>query len=167
MIIDLTLESIKEAFEEQLKLYDEWKEIRAEVLAKKFRQKAFLDRFIMLEKTVLWAVKARIVPQGMDHREYFFDLIRLNQLSHICTERRKSYDSISSTAVDDRAICTQLEADLLSLQMKIKIWEQEQELYIRDVSYKSSKKKSVLMEAQLEAVAAIVGSATSHFRFCR
>lgn len=156
MLINLTLDSINEAAEEQLKNHDEWKEIRTEVLAKKFRQKAFVYRFIMLEKTVLRAVKARTVPQGLDRREYFFDLVRINRLSNICAKRRQNYDPVSSTAVDDRAVCTQLETDLLSLQMKVKQWEQGQELYIQDFLSKSKEKRSVLIEAQPEAIAAIV-----------
>lgn len=92
----------------------------------------------------------------MNRREYFFDLIRLKQLTSICAERRRSYNPVSSTAVDDRAICSQMEADLLTLHMKVKFWEQQNTLFVRTESAKSTKKKTALKEDAPEASKSLV-----------
>lgn len=66
-------------------------------------------------------VKVVSVEQAIGRREYFFDLSRLDLLTTLCNERLSAYDPRSATAYDDRAVCTQLESDLSTLEMKVKL----------------------------------------------
>lgn len=141
LLIDLTMDSINEAAEEELKYFDEWMEFRMMVLAKRFKHKIILDRFISQEITVFKTVKAITVEQAMGRREYFFDLVRIRKLADICNEIRSSYDPLSSTPVDDRTVFSQLENDLICLQTKVKFWEQIQELFIPKHKTHSKSKK--------------------------
>lgn len=51
-------------------------------------------------------------------------------VSEICAKRRRKYDPSCPTAFDDIAVINQLFMDLLWLQMKVKVWEDEHELVI-------------------------------------
>lgn len=61
IIIYLSMDSINEAAEIQLMLFDDWDDIRTNVLSKELRKNYLLDRLIVLEITVLWTIKAKTI----------------------------------------------------------------------------------------------------------
>lgn len=109
------------------------------MLAKRFKHQSVVNRFVELEDLVFKTVKAVSVDQALARREYLYDLSRLDLLTKICNERRNSFIPTSTTAYDDRAVCTQLESDLFTIQMKVKMFEENQPLLLK--APKSSKTK--------------------------
>lgn len=56
--------------------------------------------------------------------------MRIKKLTAICEKLKKNYDPSYPTANDDRETFTQLDSNLISLQMKVKVWEMNQRMYI-------------------------------------
>lgn len=65
----------------------------------------------------------------MERREYFYELTRLRKLTVTCGLLKVNYDPSSTSAFDDYVVFSQLDMDLISLQAKIKFWEQDQKLF--------------------------------------
>lgn len=148
--------------EEQIEFYDEWAAFRTTALAHRFKHKSVVDGFVYLERSVFKDVKAVSVAQAMDIRVYLFNHLRINRLENICAEQRENYDPRSSIDVDDRAVCTLLEADLLTLQMQVNMWEEVQELFIPAETSKSKTKKPVVEDKEaFESIARVSQSGPS------
>lgn len=128
--INLQMTEVTEYANSKMDVFDEWYEFRTKVFAKKLLNKNKLKRFVSLERSVLKAVRAITIEQAIDRREYLFYLMRLKKLTISCGLLRMNYDPTGPTAYDDYAILSQLDMDLITLQMKIRFWEQDKPLYV-------------------------------------
>lgn len=124
------MDAINEHAKVKIEFYDELREFRTDVLAKRFKNKTILNRFTSLEKKVLKSVKAVNVSQEMEKTEYLFNLMRIQKLFEICGELKRNYDLVSPKSYDDRAMFSYLDWDRIQLQMQVKICEERHELYL-------------------------------------
>lgn len=70
-------------------------------------------------------VKTVIIVKAMQRRHYLVDLMRIQELTILCAEQRANYDPACPTAFDDISFISQFDIDLVSLQMIVKVWEDE------------------------------------------
>lgn len=63
------MDEVNEYADTKTELYDEWYQFQTVTFAKKLERKETLNKFIVLEKTVMKVVKTVAVAYGMERRE--------------------------------------------------------------------------------------------------
>lgn len=74
--------------------------------------------------------------------------MKIKRMTKLCGERRQNYDPSCPTAFDDIDVINQLDMDLLCLQMKVKVWEDEHELVLTDGKQEEEKMQKVIEQLE-------------------
>lgn len=122
---------MNEYADEEIEVFDDWVKIRSVnhlTTLKKKKNSMYMANH--LEKNILKDIKTQDIEEAFLRRDYMMDLMKIKRLAKICAERRHNYDPTCPTAYDDIAVINRLDMELLCLQMKVKLWENEHELVL-------------------------------------